>query len=128
QFLIPISRSNSRRRPQRVDRGPVDGESLPTLGRYHLGAGVGGHTPGLVRVRSIDRDAHPVDAPAPGRARISGEVIGIEVGDEQVELLDPGVIETGVDRLRLLAGVDDQSPALAGVDHRARTLTDVADE
>src|SRR5699024_10734234 len=39
-----------------------------------------------------------------------------------------GVIETGVDRLRLFAGVDDQSPALTEVDHRARTLTDVADE
>ena len=55
-------------------------------------------------------------------------MIGIEVGDEQIELLDPGVIETGVDRLRLFAGVDDQSPALTEVDHRARSLSDVADE
>ncbi|SII85033.1 Uncharacterised protein [Mycobacteroides abscessus subsp. abscessus] len=48
--------------------------------------------------------------------------------DREVEPVDAGIVEAGVDRCRVLPGIDDEARPVAEVDHGRRPLTDIADE
>ena len=98
------------------------------MGGDRLDAGISDHAPCFRRVRDIRGDEQTVDLPPPRGARISGEVVGVEMRDEQVEFLDPGFVEAGVDGFRLTSRIDDETPTVTEVDHCARPLTDIADE
>ena len=74
--------------------------------------------------RELDRG----EAAAAHHAGVPGDVVGIEVGDEQVHLTDPRRRQAGIDGGGIRSGVDEEG-LLGSEPHEGRApLPDVADE